>query len=124
MLAHMKMQTTGASTEIMLTIPSEMREQITGAINGVLSATGLEVRRINEEGEELCSSAEVFPEAHPGLVMRGFRLKEEWTQEELAERLEISQTRVSELESGKRSISMAMAKRLGKAFDMPYKAFL
>ncbi|MDR1045496.1 MAG: hypothetical protein LBP33_10320, partial [Candidatus Adiutrix sp.] len=94
MLAHMKMQTTGASTEILLTIPSEMREQITGAINRVLKATGLKVRRVNEDGEELYSAAEVFPEAHPGLVMRGFRLKEEWSQEELAERLAITQTRV------------------------------
>ncbi len=124
MLAHMKTRTTGASINILLTIPREMGEQVTGAINGALSATGLTVRRLNEDGEELYSAAEVFPEAHPGMVMRGFRLKEEWSQEELAERLAITQTRVSELESGKRSISVAMAKRLGKAFDMPYKAFL
>ncbi|MDR1045445.1 MAG: helix-turn-helix transcriptional regulator, partial [Candidatus Adiutrix sp.] len=65
-----------------------------------------------------------FPEAHPGLVMRGFRLKEEWSQEELAERLAITQTRVSELENGKRHISVAMAKRLSKIFDITYRAFL
>jgi DNA-binding XRE family transcriptional regulator len=120
----MKTQTIGASTEILLTIPSDMREQFTGVINVFFDTNGLKVRRLNEDGEELFSAAEVFSEANPGMVMHGFRLKEEWSQEELANRLSITQTRVSELESGKRAISIAMAKRLGQVFDISYKAFL
>jgi DNA-binding XRE family transcriptional regulator len=108
----------------MLEIPHAMREQIIKGINELLNETGLEIRRVNEDGEPLYSAAEVFPEVHPGSLMRGFRRKEEWTQADLAERLGISQTRVSELEGGKRRISVAMAKRLGELFDMPYRAFL
>jgi DNA-binding XRE family transcriptional regulator len=124
----MKRHITDASIEISLTAPGTTPGQLMGIAGlideALLNSTGLEVRRVNEDGEPLYATAEVFPEANPGMAMRGFRLKEEWTQEELAERLGINQTRVSELESGKRPISLAMAKRLGQVFDMPYKAFL
>ena len=52
---------------------------------------------------------EVFPDAHPGKIVRGFRVREDITQEELAHRLGISQACVSEIESGKRPISHDMA---------------
>lgn len=58
------------------------------------------------------------------MLIRGLRGKNEITQEELADRLGIAQTRVSELESGKRSISVAMAKRLAGVFGVTYKMFL
>ena len=81
-------------------------------------------RMVNEYGEELFTADEVFPEAHPGLILKGFRLRDEMTQGELANLLGIPQSRVSALETGKRQISKEMAKRLGDIFEIPYKAFL
>lgn len=67
---------------------------------------------------------EVFPDAHPGKIVRGLRVREDITQEELAKRLGITQTRVSEIESGKRAISQNMAKRLAETFNTLPKMFL
>jgi len=82
------------------------------------------MRRVNEEGEELFSSEEVFPDGSPAMALRGLRGKEDITQEELAARLGISQNMVSDMESGKRNISLKMAKRIGEAFKISYRCFV
>jgi plasmid maintenance system antidote protein VapI len=46
------------------------------------------------------------------------------TQQELADKLEISQHHVSEMENGKRPIGKIMALRLGKFFKTDYRKFL
>jgi addiction module HigA family antidote len=122
----MKMQTIGelAKIDFSVTVPARRLSLVTDALKSVLALAGQGARPVNEEGEELYAFEEVFPEAHPGMAVRGFRGKMDMTQEELAERLGIKQTRVSELESGKRAISVAMAKRLAGIFDISYKAFL
>ena len=94
------------------------------AIGGVMQLAGHTVRRVNEDGEELYTHAEVFPEAHPGMVLRGLRVKEDITQKTLAESLGIKQHRVSEMEKGVRPISVDMAKRIGKLYNISYKVFL
>jgi DNA-binding XRE family transcriptional regulator len=81
-------------------------------------------RMVNEYGEELLTADEVFPEAHPSMTLKGFRLRDEMNQRELAKLLGIPQPRVSALETGKRQISREMAKRLGEIFEIPYKVFL
>ena len=85
---------------------------------------GQDVVWLNEEGERLFSVEEVFPDMSPAKVLRGFRGRDDITQRELAEKLGIAQTRVSEMESGKRPISVKMAKQLAEIFDTSYKAFL
>ena len=110
--------------QINLSIPSGKAQAILDAINGMLPLAGLKVRRINEDGEELFSAEEVFPDASPAMALRGFRGKMEWTQQELAEKLGTTQNCISDMESGKRPISKSMATRLGKIFDISYKAFL
>ncbi len=70
------------------------------------------------------SVEEVFPEMNPAMVLRGFRGKNEMTQAEFAERIGITQHHVSEMENGKRSITIDMAKRIGEAFNVSYKIFL
>jgi plasmid maintenance system antidote protein VapI len=82
------------------------------------------VRPVNEDGDELYTFEEVFPEAHSGMAVRGFRNRDGLSQEELAERLGITQTRVSEFENGRRRIGINMAKCLSAIFDIPYRAFL
>jgi DNA-binding XRE family transcriptional regulator len=111
-------------TEINLSIPSNKADVILDALRGMLPLAGLKLRQVNEDGEEVFGAAEVFPSASPAMALRGFRGKMEWTQQELAERLGTTQNCVSDMESGKRSISKAMAVRLGEVFDVSYKAFL
>jgi DNA-binding XRE family transcriptional regulator len=126
MLDRIKTHTIGQLAKINLTatVPAKQLALVTEALRSVLALAGQAARPVNEEGEELYAFDEVFPEVHSGLVVCGYRGKMEMTQEELAERLGIRQTRVSELESSQRAISAAMAKRLGKIFDISYKAFL
>jgi DNA-binding XRE family transcriptional regulator len=114
----------GERTEISLSIPTAKARVVLDAIRGILPMAGLKVRRINEEGEELFTSQEVFPEGSPAMALRGLRGKEDITQVELAERLGISQNMVSDMESGKRNISLKMAKRIGEEFQISYKVFL
>jgi antitoxin component HigA of HigAB toxin-antitoxin module len=120
----MKMQTIGTLTDICLTIPTADAGKIMETIRGVLSHSGHTIRRINEDGEELFSSEEIFPDAHPGTALRGLRVREGITQKELADRLCIRQHRVSEMERGIRAISVDMAKRIGEAYNISYKVFL
>ena len=123
MLALMKTRHTDTQGEIMINVPLADMEKVGEAIRSVLELAGHKVRYVNDEGEELCTFEEVFPDAHPGKVVRGLRVKEDITQEELAERIGIAQTRVSELESGKRPISRNMAKRLAQAFNVSPRMF-
>lgn len=111
-------------TEINLSIPSGKAKAVLDAIRGILPLAGIKVRRVNEDGEELFTSAEVFPEGSPAMALRGLRIKEDITQAELAERLAISQNVVSDMESGRRNISLKMAKRIAEEFKVPYKAFV
>ncbi len=123
MLAHMKTQTTGALTDICLTVPTESAESVCKAINSILELANLS-RPVNEEGDELYSANEVFPEGHPGLALRGLRAREGITQKELAARLGIRQHHVSEMEKGIRPITLEMAKRISAAYNISYKVFL
>lgn len=66
---------------------------------------------------------DVFPDAHPGRIMRGYHVREDITQKELAKRLGIAQTHVSELEGGNRLISRNMAKRLAEVFHTSPRVF-
>jgi DNA-binding XRE family transcriptional regulator len=124
MLAHMKMQTTGALTEIRLTVPNEDAERLCKAINGFLELANPAVRPTNEDGEELYSAREVFPDSTPGNKLRGLRTREALTQKDFAKALGIRQHHVSEMERGARSISVDMAKRIGETYNVSYKAFL
>jgi predicted transcriptional regulator len=93
-------------------------------IRGVLTLAGYKVTHLNSEVEECIGAERAFLDASPSLALRGFRGKMEWTQQELAEKLGTTQNCISDMESGKRSISKAMAHRLGALFDISYKVFL
>jgi DNA-binding XRE family transcriptional regulator len=111
-------------TEINLFVPSAMAMTVVEALRAVLSLTGHKIRRVNEEGEEIFSAEEVFPEGNPAMLLRGYRGKHDMTQTELAEKLQITQNRISDMESGKRPINKNTAKKLGEIFNTPYKSFL
>ena len=107
-----------------LSVPAMKGDLVINALRSVLTLSGVKVRRVNEEGEEIFSAGEVFPDGSPAMALRGLRVKEDITQAELADKLGISQNMVSSMESGKRSITVNMAKRIEKEFGVTYKAFL
>lgn len=107
-----------------ISVPSGSALVALEAIRGMFALAGHKVRRINEEGEEVFSAKEVFPEGNPAMLLRGYRGKLDMTQKELATKLGVTQNRVSDMESGKRPISKDMAVKLGEIFDTPYKSFL
>ena len=114
----------GGNEEICLSVPKGKGFAVAEVIRGVLTLAGHKVKHLDSDGEEFISAERVFPDASPSLALRGFRGKMEWTQQELAERLGTTQNCISEMESGKRSISKAMALRLGDIFTISYKVFL
>ena len=125
MLAEIKVNAnTSGSEEICLSVPKGKGFPTAEMIRGVLTLAGHKVKYLDSEGDEFISAEKVFPDASPSLALRGFRGKMEWTQQELAEKLGITQNCISGMESGKRSISKAMARRLGDIFDISYKVFL
>ena len=78
---------------------------------------------------ELIDAGEVFPDLRdpkkrPFVVFRGIRAKTGLTQEEVAERLGITQAEVSKIESGKRPIGKALAKKIEQAFKIDYRRLL
>lgn len=124
MLARMKTQTTGALTDICLTVPTKEAVSVVEALGGILRLAGHTVQHVNEDNEELYTIEEVFPEGNPAMALRGLRAREGLTQAQFAEQLGISQTRVSEMEHGVRRISVDMAKRIAQTFHTSYKVFL
>jgi transcriptional regulator with XRE-family HTH domain len=67
---------------------------------------------------------EVFPDPHQGSAMRGLRLREGLTQEQLASLLGIRRPNLSEMENGKRPIGKNLAKRLAQVLKTDYTVFL
>ncbi|MDR1922627.1 MAG: helix-turn-helix domain-containing protein [Candidatus Adiutrix sp.] len=124
MLAHMKTRTTGESTEISLLLPTKVAAQMRDIITNSWTLAGHKIRGLNAEGEELFSFEEVFPDSHPGSRLRGLRVREGLTQKRMAEKLGLRQHHISEMEKGTRPISLEMAKRISKTFDISYKVFL
>jgi DNA-binding XRE family transcriptional regulator len=111
-----------------------MKEQITKDFADVCRRYRLPDEKINQIQEaiaiilgaedESLPLAEVFPDLHPGSAIRGLRLREGLTQEQLAGRLGIKRNNLSEMENGKRPIGKNMAKRLAEILHTNYKVFL
>jgi len=126
MPASIKKLTVGKSVEIELavTVPASKGKLLEDALIAVMALAGHQVRRLNAEGEELFSIEEVFPDSRPGSRLRGLRAREGITQKQMAERLDLRPQHISEMEKGTRPISLELAKRISKTFDISYKVFL
>ncbi|MBF0209140.1 MAG: helix-turn-helix transcriptional regulator [Oligoflexia bacterium] len=59
-----------------------------------------------------------------GVALKGARAKENLSQRELAGKLGIPQSHISDMECGRRTIGKSMAKRLAKVLKVGYKIFL
>ena len=58
-----------------------------------------------------------------GSTIRGFRARDNMTQTELARRLGVHQSNVSQIEYSKRAIGKKMAEKLAKIFKTSYRLF-
>lgn len=70
---------------------------------------------------------EAFPEVpwnRTGVAVRGYRVREDLTQKQLADLTGIHQRHISEMENGKRSVGKEWAKKLAKALKCDYRVFL
>lgn len=70
------------------------------------------------------SIEETFPNLGPSDVLAGARGMRGVTQKQLAAQVGCHAMNISEMERGKRPISLEMSKRLAAALNVPYKAFL
>jgi DNA-binding XRE family transcriptional regulator len=78
----------------------------------------------DEETNTDASWREDFVESHPGVVLRGLRYRDGLNQGELAEKIGINQSHISEMENGKRPIGKTIARKFAKVFKTSYKLFL
>ena len=70
---------------------------------------------------------EIFPELghnRSGVILRGYRSREDLTQKQLSEMTGIPQRHISELEHGKRQAGKEWAKKLATALNCDYRRFL
>ena len=110
MLALTKRPHTKGFIEFRVLVPEEKEQRVEEAINEAL--------------EPSYTIAEAFPNMIPGDVLAGIRATEGLSQARLAAKLGIHKSNISEMERGKRSISVDMAKRLGEVLNVNYKVFL
>lgn len=59
-----------------------------------------------------------------GVALKGARAKAGLSQNELADKLKIPQSHISDMENGRRPIGKKMAKRLAEVLKVSYKVFL
>jgi len=83
----------------------------------------------SEDNEETLPIADVFKDLYAkygkiGSTIRGCRARDNMTQTELAQKLNIHQSHISQMEHGKRTIGKKMAHKLAKIFNSDYRLFL
>ena len=123
MLELTRKQITGGIVEFSFQVPEQSAagvEQALKALVALLPSGAAQPILRNPEGEELT----ILPTPPAHRVLSGARKCEGWTQQELAERLGMKQQHVSEMENGKRPITVKTAKALGALFGTGYKTFL
>ena len=101
-------------------VPKETARAVLTLLKGVISEDDEII--LADESEAIKKLDSKYTRA--GACLQGARLKEGLTQEVLAETLSISQTNLSKMEHGKRTIGKETAKKLGKALNCDYRVFL
>lgn len=124
MLELMKKQTTPEWGEVCLTVPLKDVDRFATAITHFLLLAGHAVQVGDDEDSALYPGSEVMADSSPCKRLRGLRVREGINQTEMANRLGLRQHHVSDFETGRRPISVEMAKRIGTVFHVSYKVFL
>lgn len=89
----------------------------------------MENYKIESDNNEYTSIDDLFcnltqKSGEPGVLLRGLRYREGLSQAEFAKQLNISQTNLSAMENGRRSIGKELAKRIADIFELDYRIFL
>ena len=124
MIAMTKKVHSDGMAEISLCVPNKDMQRIFEATRQFLQLVGYHVQEVNEAGEALHTLEEVFPDTHPGLALKGRRVREGLTQKALAAQIGISASNLSDMEHGRRPIGKEMARRIGAALGEDYRVFL
>lgn len=112
---------------ISVTVPTDNAELTLNVIKNALSSVESDLYSFDENDgsvDDVLNSSDVFFDTTPAMLIRGLRGKEGLSQIEFANKLGIAQNMVSDMENGKRHVSLNMAKRIGEVFKIPYKMFL
>lgn len=72
-----------------------------------------EIKSILKQGNPLVGT--------PGGALRAYRLREDMTQQEFAQKAKIKQSHLSEMENNQRPIGMKMAKKLARILNCDYR---
>ena len=124
MLEVTRRRTTGRFVEVCIKAPAKDAERVSSAVREFLRLAGHVVREVEPEDEALHPAAEVFPDSHPGRILRGLRVREDLTQAALAARAELKPHHISEMENGKRPMGKDVARRLAAALNADFRILL
>lgn len=85
--------------------------------------------RVDDDSNESIDADDVFANINkkhtkPGALLKGIRIRENLTQIEMADKIKVTQSDISQMEHGTRSIGRTIAKRIEKLFDVDYRSFL
>ena len=89
----------------------------------------MENYKIKSNNEDYTSIDDLFgnltqKSGEPSVLLKGLRYREGLSQIEFAKQLNISQTNLSAMENGRRSIGKDLAKRIADIFGVDYRVFL
>jgi len=81
------------------------------------------------ENEESVSAESIFSHLNKkytkaGALLRGLRIRDGLTQTQMAKKIRITQSDISQIENGVRNIGRIIAKRIEKHFGVDYRSFL
>ena len=129
MSERMKARTTDGFVEFSLRVPEAQAERVGAALRAIVALLPEASGAAPLADEALADAAlyspeEVFGAWTPGAAVRAYRLREGLTQAALARGIGVTRSVVSDLENGRRPVSGAMARKLGKFFKTEYRAFL
>lgn len=113
-------------TEITVTIKGFAGKAETFVVSRHTGKELLQFIEQQQHHEARLSATKVLPELmddrkRPATVLRGLRLREKLTQNALANRVNIMQHHLSEMEHGKRPIGKVMAKKLAVALNTDWR---
>lgn len=85
--------------------------------------------RVTDESSNKVNAEDVFAQVNkkytkPGALLKGIRIRENLTQIEMAKKIKVTQSDISQMESGIRKIGRVIAKRIEKLFSVDYRSFL
>jgi len=124
MSEHVKVQTTGEFADISIRVPAAHASKVCAVIENVLALIPGQKGGGEADEDRLYTVDEVFPDMQPGDILRGARHREGLTQAQLAAKIGVKPSHISEMEKGKRPMGKDMAKRLAKALNTSYQVFL